>query len=490
MKRINMKPIIFIWAIAILLYVTDNHGAAAVGPEVIELDSENLGDNRVLVTWKLSAQTSPSVVDGFKILCRKLLNRSSKSRDTVQDTQVSAEGDGKYSAVLKLASKARYAIKVQPYGQGQDGHPSAPTFTHIGAKRSRLLTEIALTATPLSPTTVLISYDDSGKENLENVEFFFVKKGEMAWTQMYKDITPLRGEHSVVLAKLEGATTYLIAAKAWFIKTFKKSVTYVTTPGKAVPDTLCPKTSEELFFTEQHAEGGADTVDWSHWNISDVQGYQATVTYNVQGPSQRRTEVVYLPSEQTRLVFPEVGDTVDSVKVEPFDAFGFKGCALIECLNCAPEPTEPTGPTEPTEPTEPRKPTEPTEPTPSPADNCSTIVNHVSYTTGGSYSFLSDDSFTVVNHISYNVGQTYSFPSYGDPTIVNLVSYSTGTSSSFPSDGSSTIVNRVSYNSGQSYSFPSYSDPTIVNHVSYGNGPSYSFPSDECSIIANHGQRY
>ena len=46
----------------------------------------------------------------------------------------------------------------------------------------------------------------------------------------------------------------------------------------------------------------------------------------------RRTEVQYLPSDQTKLEFADNGDTVDYVKIEPFDAHGLKKGAEVRCV--------------------------------------------------------------------------------------------------------------------------------------------------------------
>ncbi|KAK3731524.1 hypothetical protein RRG08_058450, partial [Elysia crispata] len=238
---------------------------------VINLEVEYLGGKRVLLIWRLSTNIRPSDVDGFKILYKKAFKKRSKSDYFVEDIQA-ADSDGKYSAILTLKRKSRYEIKVQPYGQQLEAEVSAPTYIQVSGKDLSVSPEIGIMATAVATNAILISYRAEGDENLENVEFLYVKENGPQWTQLYKEIVPLRGTNSVVLSGLEEGTTYFIAAKAWFDKTFSNSVTYATT--------LTQEPSRNLSLTKQQ-----NSVDWSHWDIRDLQGYKATVTFNAQQPS-------------------------------------------------------------------------------------------------------------------------------------------------------------------------------------------------------------
>ncbi|KAK3742339.1 hypothetical protein RRG08_028251, partial [Elysia crispata] len=47
-----------------------------------------------------------------------------------------------------------------------------------------------------------------------------------------------------------------------------------------------------------------------------------------------RTEVLYLPKDQTRLEIKDNDETVDSVKIEPLGEFGLLSGAEIDCFRC------------------------------------------------------------------------------------------------------------------------------------------------------------
>ena len=42
--------------------------------------------------------------------------------------------------------------------------------------------------------------------------------------------------------------------------------------------------------------------------------------------------MTYLPCDQTRLEFEDNEDSIDSVKIEPFDAYGLKEGAEVLCV--------------------------------------------------------------------------------------------------------------------------------------------------------------
>ncbi|GFR95349.1 hypothetical protein ElyMa_006271900 [Elysia marginata] len=66
--------------------------------------------------------------------------------------------------------------------------------------------------------------------------------------------------------------------------------------------------------------------------MTNVEGYKATVKFNAQDESLKRNEVSYLPSEQTSLSFEDNGETVNTVKIEPFDDTGLKRGAELYCV--------------------------------------------------------------------------------------------------------------------------------------------------------------
>ncbi|RUS76788.1 hypothetical protein EGW08_015465 [Elysia chlorotica] len=80
--------------------------------------------------------------------------------------------------------------------------------------------------------------------------------------------------------------------------------------------------------------GGESVVTWSRVDLPGVQGYKTTITFNAESDSDRRTEVQYLPKEETSIEFEDGEDTVDHVKVEPFDIYGLRGSAEMDCVRC------------------------------------------------------------------------------------------------------------------------------------------------------------
>ncbi|KAK3787950.1 hypothetical protein RRG08_008968 [Elysia crispata] len=300
--------------------------------QVKNLDAEYLEGTKVFLSWNIASNITPSAIEGFRIML-SIFNRRSKTEDSVEETTAVRDDKGRYSTTLILKRASKYEIKVKPYNKQSEGQASEPAYIYVSGKKHGITGHISVLAASLSTDAAVVSYEILGDKNESFVNFFYLKKNETVWTQVSKDSIAFRGENSVVLTGLQPGTIYYVFAKGWLQMHYRTSFTSMELPAS---DTtiLNRGLDEELSLKKGKNEKGDDFVDWSDWKIQDVEGYKVTVTYNGKNGSSRRTEVKYLPKPETKLVFGSNTDTVDSVKVEPFDVYGLKGVAKVECVRC------------------------------------------------------------------------------------------------------------------------------------------------------------
>ncbi|KAK3803041.1 hypothetical protein RRG08_052851 [Elysia crispata] len=286
--------------------------------QVVDLTAEYLGDSRVLLTWNVTDLAGS--LDGFKVAYREFF-KYTESPYEVDEIPATLDDDGQYSTVLNLDKKTRYEINVTPFNSQHEANASDPVFIYVSGKKMRLAAWLSVTASPLGSEDTLISYTVLGDKDLTSVNFFYLKENEAVWTQLTKDTIALRGENFVVLSGLEEGTTYYIFSKAWVGRSYHTTMTSVRTAWSSIED---HETVGDLPLVKTPKPEGGEFVDWSTWNSTGVYGYKVTVTFRENNAAQRSKEVHYLPSGQARFDLDASGETVDSVKVQPFDVFGLK----------------------------------------------------------------------------------------------------------------------------------------------------------------------
>ncbi|KAK3799721.1 hypothetical protein RRG08_017422, partial [Elysia crispata] len=244
---------------------------------------------------------------------------------TVQQIAGDLSASGEYSTELDLMGRKKYIILVQPFSQEMSGKRSKPIVFFVTGKKMYPTAQLRISATPLGKNAVIVNYNAFGNAKLSKATIYYRRKTVPQWTPVQRHIIGLRGNQSVVLSRLNEGTTYYVMVKALVGAVPKVAIVSVAT--------LASDPSGDVSIIK-HQEEGVAVVDWSYFGMELVQGYKATVKYNLHDPSLRRTEVQYLPSDQTKLEFADNGDTVDYVKIEPFDAHGLKKGAEVRCVRC------------------------------------------------------------------------------------------------------------------------------------------------------------
>ncbi|KAK3796667.1 hypothetical protein RRG08_008438 [Elysia crispata] len=322
MKALHCSALVFA-----LLSMMTNFGGDAAAPDVVvtDLTVEYLEGLKVLLTWKLSPSGNSSSVTGFKILY-KVFNKFTDSPYTDEVTVSPNEDNGVYSAILTFQKRGRYAMEVRPLGEHGEGTPSKAKFFYVSANRLRLTPNLSVKAAAVGLDSLLVSYDVLGDRNLTSINFFYMKEGDAQWTQFSKDNVDFRTGRYVVLTGLMEATKYFLFAKSWLGVSYMIGITSATTISIEEPPSL---TFNQGVDRERRL--------YLYWNYRDEQrvaGYKATVTYNANQPAKKREEVVYRPRGLKSIIFQPGSDTIDLVKVEPFDESGLLKGNEIKCIRC------------------------------------------------------------------------------------------------------------------------------------------------------------
>ncbi|RUS76041.1 hypothetical protein EGW08_016197 [Elysia chlorotica] len=304
--------------------------------EVVDCSAMYVKETQVEVSWRISTGAQPLLLAGFKILYR-IASKGTKGAFSVQNVAAPSSEDGLYKSVLDLKRKSRYEIKVKPYSEKKDGEPCKPVYIYVSGINLDATPDLVLTAAPLASDAAVVSVDVIGDQELTNVNFLYMKKGGSEWTQLFQDIIAFQEPSDVAFTGLEEGTVYYIFGKAWLGNSYRALYTSLETPFSEGQNLTCG-TSEDLTLKKQQNSNGSAWVDWSDWNIEGLIGYKATVTYNANGYTER-TEIEYLPSDQTRLDFEMSNDTIDRVKIEPFDAYGLKEGAEVDSVRVSVQPT-------------------------------------------------------------------------------------------------------------------------------------------------------
>ncbi|RUS70335.1 hypothetical protein EGW08_021904 [Elysia chlorotica] len=243
-----------------------------------------------------------------------------------QEVEPSVNEDGLFSVVLNVAKKSRYEIQVTPYNSEMEAAPSDPIYFYVSGVPLGVTPEISVTARSLGSDSAVVSYAVLGNLELSSVNIFYKTEDDNKWTQFTKDVVPLRGDEFLVLTGLEPGTVYYIYAKSWLHTSYHVSITTVL-----IGDGQKTEEIGNLPLSKTENGEGDISIDWSSWNLEDVDGYKVTATLINTSTSISRTVVQYLPSLQTTIEFAAGEDTVDSVTVQPFDFYGLKKGGHILC---------------------------------------------------------------------------------------------------------------------------------------------------------------
>ncbi|RUS80992.1 hypothetical protein EGW08_011267 [Elysia chlorotica] len=274
--------------------------------EVVGLSAEYLGGTKVLLTWNVTEDASQ--LDGFKVSYRVFF-KSPDSPYVFDEASTAVNEDGLFSIVLDLGKKSRYEIQVTPYNSEQEADASDPIYIYVSGKPLGVSPGISLIATPLGSDAIVVSYKVLGDLPVSSINFFYKTEDDNKWTQVTKDDIAKRGDQFFVLSGLEAGTLYYIYSKSWLLTSYQDEITHVVTSDGVGNE-------EALGLTLGEAR---DYVDWSAWDLQDVDGFKVTVEFN-----DNHTEVQYLPRQQTRLYVVNWVSSVNSFKVQPFNRLGLK----------------------------------------------------------------------------------------------------------------------------------------------------------------------